>query len=329
MDFGVEFVPKDPVRTIVGYAKTADKLGFDFMWITDHYNNRNVYATLASIARETREIRLGPGVTNPYTIHPAETASSIATIDELSGGRAVLGIGPGDRTTLNALGMKWEKPLTRVKESIKRIRDLLEGESVTSEEGEEFNLRGCRLNFSPERKIPIYIGAQGPNMLKMAASCGDGILINASHPRDFEYAIERVKEGTKEAGRNLSDVDVAAYTSFSVGEDKTSAKESVIPPVAFIVAGVPEKVLERHEISSDNASEIKEALSKGDFGAAFGAVTSKMINVFSICGTPNECIERIRELKKIGVSQLVVGSPIGPDKKNSMKIISEDIKPAF
>lgn len=327
MNFGVEFVPEKPINEIVDYATTADDLDFDYMWITDHYNNRNVYATLAMIAEKTDSINIGPGVTNPYTIHPAETASSMATLDELSDGRAVLGIGPGDKTTLKALGVDWEKPLTRTKESIDIMKQLLAGNAVSSEGSGQFDLSGCKLNFSPESEIPVYIGAQGPNMLKMAADKGDGILINASHPKDFEYAVGRIEEGVKESGRKMEDVDIAAYASFSVDEDKKSAKEAVVPPVAFIVAGLPDKVLERHGISKDAAETIGNALGEGNFGPAFGSVTDEMIEAFSVYGTPEDCVERIEELRDIGVTQIVAGSPIGPDKKDSMKIISEEIIP--
>jgi len=329
MDFGVEFVPEDPVDEVVEKVKVADKTNFDYVWITDHYNNRNVYSVLTRIAEETEQIRLGPGVTNPYTIEPAQTASAIATISELSDGRAVLGIGPGDKTTLDALGLEWNKPLTRTREAIEIIRDLIAGERVSTEDMEKFNLKGAKLNFKPEAEIPIFIGAQGPNMLKMAGKNGEGILINASHPKDFDYAVEQIEKGVEEAGRDMEDVDVVAYASFSVAEDMESAKEAAIPPVAFIAAGVPDVVLDRHGISSEDAGKIGKALGEGDFGAAFGSVTDEMIDAFALYGTPEECTGKIQELAEKGVSQVVAGSPIGPDKKESMKIISEEIMPKF
>ncbi len=329
MDFGVEFVPEDPVEEIVEKVKVADKTDFDFVWITDHYNNRNVYSVLTRIAKDTDQINLGPGVTNPYTIHPAETASSVATISELSEGRAILGIGPGDRTTLDALGLEWDKPLTRTKEAIEIIKKLIAGERVSSEGMEKHEIEGAKLNFEPEDEIPIYIGAQGPNMLKMAAKNGDGVLINASHPKDFQFAVGQIEKGVKDSDKSMDDVDVAAYTSFSVAEDSDSAKEAATPPVAFIAAGVPDVVLDRHDIPAEDAQVIGEALNEGDFGKAFGSVTDEMIDAFALYGTPQECIEKIEELKDEGVTQVVAGSPIGPDKKEAMKIISEEIMPEF
>ena len=84
--FGIEFVPMEPIANIVKYVKLAEAQGFQYVWITDHYNNRDVYTTLAMLAVNTERIRLGTGVTNPYTRNIAQTASSIATIDELSNG---------------------------------------------------------------------------------------------------------------------------------------------------------------------------------------------------------------------------------------------------
>ncbi len=325
----MEFVPEDPVEEIVSRAKLADEQSFDNIWITDHYNNRNVYIVLSRIAEETDQITLGPGVTNPYTVNPAETASAIATLDNISGGRAVLGIGPGDKTTLNSLGIEWDKPLTRTREAIEVIEQLLAGEEVECENMDKHDFRRAKLNFEFEGNIPIYIGAQGPNMLKMSGEKGDGVLINASHPDDFRFAVDQIKKGVEEARRDMDEVDVTAYTSFSVAEETDDAKEAVIPPVAFIAASVNEKILERHEISLEKAGEVQKYLDRGDYGEAFASVTDRMIESFALYGNPEECIEKIEELKDVGVTQIVSGSPIGPDKDEAIRMISEKIIPSF
>ena len=127
MKFGIEFVPNEPVFKIAAYAKAAEEAGFEYTWITDHANNREVYSTLAVLALETKKIKIGAGVTNPYTRNPVITAASIATVHEISGGRAILGIGPGDKMTFNALDIDGGKPLTAVKETAGVIRELLKG----------------------------------------------------------------------------------------------------------------------------------------------------------------------------------------------------------
>ena len=132
MKFGIEFVPNEPLDNIVKKVKLAEEVGFEYVWVTDHYNNKNVYAALALIAAETSTIKLGPGVTNPYVRSPAISASALATIDELSDGRATFGIGPGDKATFDALGIEWTKPVSTVKQAIADVKALTAGEKTES-----------------------------------------------------------------------------------------------------------------------------------------------------------------------------------------------------
>jgi len=317
--FGIEFVPADPVLKIGYLSKLAEEAGFDTIWITDHYNNRDVWSTLAVLSLLTSRVKLGTGVTNPYTRNVGITASSIASISELSGGRAILGIGPGDKATFDKMGIAWDRPLTRVKEAVSAIRAFLAKEQVS-----QTGFVGAQLAFSAG-KIPIYIGAQGPKMLELAGAIGDGVLINASHPEDFKYAVPVIRQGAEKAGRKPQDVQICAYASFSADKDREKAIGAAKMVVAFIVAGSPENVLDRHGISLEEAQKIQGALAKYDFGAAMAAVTPKMAEAFSVAGTPADCLARVDELLKTGVTQIVVGSPIGPDKERSIKLIGKQI----
>jgi 5,10-methylenetetrahydromethanopterin reductase len=328
LKFGVEFVPKDPYWKLAAYSIVAENNGFSNLWVTDHYGNRNVYVALAAAAMYTNKITFGTGVTNPWMVNPVITAQAIATLNELAPGRVLLGIGAGDKTTLEAVGVQMGKPLPAVREAIELFRKLTAGETVALQ-GEIFKTAGAKFNFKVKNKIPVYVGAQGPLMLKMAGKIGDGVLVNASHPSDIEFAVKTSGEGAKEAGKNPADIDVAAYTSFSVNEDPKKAVKAAAPVVAFIVAGSPAPVLEKHNISVAKADEIRAALKAGDFPKAIGAVTPEMINAFSICGTPDMCIEKIAALKKIGIGQFVCGSPIGTNVKQSIDLIGKKIIPAF
>ncbi len=317
--FGIEFVPSEPALKVGYMAKLAEDAGFDTIWITDHYNNRDVYSTLAILSLATSKVKLGTGVTNPYTRNVAVTASSIASINEISGGRAILGIGPGDKATFDAMGIAWERPLTAVRESVSAIRDLLAKKRVAGH-----GMGGAQLAFKAG-EIPIYIGAQGPKMLEMAGQIADGVLVNASHPDDFNYAVPLVKKGAKKAGRDPEEVEICAYTSFSADKngEKAAAEAKIV--VAFIVAGSPETVLSRHGIKPEEAAAVSGAIGKGDFGAALGAVSDEMIRAFSVSGTPDDCKMRVEELLATGVTQIVVGSPIGPNKERAIKLIGKEI----
>jgi 5,10-methylenetetrahydromethanopterin reductase len=326
--FGIEFVPKDPYWKITYYAVQAERGGFSNLWITDHFNNRNVYVALTTAAIYTNQITVGPGVTNPYMVNPVFTAQAVATLNELAPGRVVLGIGAGDKTTLASVGVNMRKPLSAVEETVDIIRKMTNGENVVFK-GDVFQIAGAKFFFKPKGRIPIYVGAQGPKMLALAGKIGDGVLINAGHPKDVAYAVNCVKEGVNEVGKQFNELDVAAYTSFSVHEDLKKATKAALPVVAFIVAGSPSQVLERHDINPKKAEEIRDALKVNDWGHAFGAVSQEMIEAFSVCGTPDMCIERINQLLKSGISQFVVGSPIGPKVKAAINLISGKIIPNF
>jgi 5,10-methylenetetrahydromethanopterin reductase len=306
----VELVADRPVEEVVSLAQVAEDEGFDCVWVTDHYNNRNPFVTLTAVAGATEEVSIGPGVTNPYYAHPAYTANAVATLDEYSGGRARLGIGPGDPNTLAALEVERDSPLYEVLDAVKLTRSLLGGEKVT----EDGLAKDAKLNYDT-RVVPVYVGAQGPNMLRMAADHGDGILINASHPDDFVWSLDQIDDET--------DAEIVAYTSFSVSDDREAAKEVARQPVAFVASASPPPVLQRHGIDAELAGEIGEHVERGEFSEAFGKVSEDMLDAFSVHGTPEDCAERVEALYDTGVDTVVVGSPLGPEPEEAMRVASK------
>ena len=317
MKFGIEFVPQIPLDELVKLVKLAEDVGFEYAWITDHYNNKNVYETLALIAAETETIKMGPGVTNPYVRSPAISASAIATIDEISEGRATFGIGPGDKATFDALGIAWEKPVSTIKAAIADINTLLAGGKTEAGAA----LGGAK---AVQEHIPIYMGAQGPKMLETAGEIADGVLINASNPKDYEAAMPMIKKGIEAAGGD-KEFDVGAYTATSIGADSDAAKNAAKIVVAFIAAGSPPPVIERHGLPEGFNEQMGAFLAKGDFGGAIGAVTDEALDAFSVCGTPDEFIPKIEGLAEMGVTQYVAGSPVGKDVEESIKLLGDVI----
>ena len=315
MKFGIEFVPQIPLDELVRLVKIAEDVGFEYAWITDHYNNKNVYETLALIAANTETIKMGPGVTNPYVRSPAISASAIATIDEISNGRATFGIGPGDKATFDALGIAWEKPVSTIKAAIADINTLLAGEKTEAGAA----LGGVK---KVQDAIPIYMGAQGPKMLETAGEIADGVLINASNPKDYEAAMPMIKKGI---GDQAKDFDVAAYTATSIGTDSEAAKNAAKIVVAFIAAGSPPPVIERHGLPEGFNTQMGEFLAQGNFGGAIGAVTPEALDAFSVCGTPDEFIPKIEGLAEMGVTQYVAGSPVGKNVEESIKLLGDVI----
>ena len=330
MKFGIEFVPNEPALKIASYAKTAEEQGCEYVWITDHYNNRDVYSTISILALSTNKIKIGAGVTNPYTRHPVVTASNIAAVNEISGGRVILGIGPGDKMTFDALGIEGTKPLTAVKETVTVVKELLTGKKV-SFDGEILKIKNAKLDFTHPKKtdadmnIPVYIGAQGPKMLETAGAVGDGVLINGSHPDDFKAAVPLIKNGAESSGRTVNEIDIAAYTCFSIDEDAEKAIAAAKPVAAFIIAGAPDTILERHGISLEEKKTIADAIKEGRFKELPALVTNQMADKFAIAGDFEMCLKKAKELESAGVTQLVAGSPLGSNKEKSINLIGKMI----
>ncbi|MFB6266439.1 MAG: 5,10-methylenetetrahydromethanopterin reductase [Halodesulfurarchaeum sp.] len=313
---GVELTPEIPVDEVVSLGAAAEDAGFDAVFASSHYNNRDPFVVLSLIAARTTDIQLGPGVANPYETHPISLASTVATLDEASGGRAIFGVGAGDRSTLRNLGVERDRPLRRVLETLTVARRLWRGERITHEG--TFDATDAGLNYEVG-EIPIYVGGQGPHMLRMGAKHADGILINASHPRDVEWAVEQVADGRAERPNALPPLDVGVYASVSVASAESAAREAARPPVAFIAGGADDRVLERHDIEPERAGTIGQAIEAGDFERAFELVTPGMLDAFCLAGTPAQVADRLREYPD-AVDSLVVGAPLGPDRREALSL---------
>ncbi|MFB6084380.1 MAG: 5,10-methylenetetrahydromethanopterin reductase [Halorientalis sp.] len=313
----LELTPEHPIEEITELAVTAERVGFDTVLASCHYFNRDPYVALDRIAAATDEVALGPAAANPYDTHPVALASRVATIQEVSDGRAVFGVGPGDRSTLSALGVERDSPLRRVLETFKVAQDLWAGESVDADG--TFRAADADLEYEVEGEIPVYVGAQGPHMVRMAAKHADGVLYNGSHPRDVAWAAEQVEKGLDERPDGRGSFDFAAYASVSVADEEAAAREAARPPVAFIAGGAAPPVLDRHDLDHDRAEEIGAAIEAGAFSEAFGLVTEEMIDAFCIAGTRDQVEAEIEGVMEYADS-IVVGAPLGPDLERAIEL---------
>jgi 5,10-methylenetetrahydromethanopterin reductase len=328
IETGVELTPEVPLDRVVELAERAQSAGFEAALVTCHYFNRDPFVAADRIAGGTN-LRVGPAAANPYDVHPVPLASRVATLQEATGGRAVMGIAPGDRSTLYDLGVKRPRPLRRTLETIRVARRLWAGGSVDHDG--TFRANDAELTYAVDRPS-VYVGAQGPDMIRMSAKHADGVLINAAHPRDFSWASERVEEGLSarddavgdrdengDTGGNSDAFDAVAYASLSVAEDGDRAREAARPPVAFIVGGAADPVLDRHDVDRDRAREVSALLEAGDLRAAFDAVTPRMIDAFAVAGTPESTADRLEAILD-HVDSVVVGSPLGPDPETAIRL---------
>ncbi|WP_336001742.1 5,10-methylenetetrahydromethanopterin reductase [Halorientalis halophila] len=314
---GIELTPEHPIEQVTDLAVAAEQVGFDTVLASCHYFNRDPYVALSRIADATDEVALGPAAANPYDTHPVALASRVATIQEVSDGRAVFGIGPGDRSTLSALGVERDSPLRRVLETFKTARDLWAGESVDVDG--TFRAADADLEYEVPGEIPVYVGAQGPHMIRMAAKHADGVLYNGSHPRDVAWAADQVEQGLVDRPDERGQFEFAVYASVSIAEDEAAAREAARPPVAFIAGGAAPPVLDRHDLDRERADEIGAAIENGSFSEAFGLVTEEMIDAFCIAGTPAKVESEIEAVLEYA-DGFVVGAPLGPDLERAIEL---------
>jgi 5,10-methylenetetrahydromethanopterin reductase len=273
---------------------------------------------------------LGNTILNPYTTNPAELAMFLASLDELTNGRAVCGISAGALEYMEWLQIPAKRPLTRTKEAVELIRLLLSGE-VAKYQGKEFSWSDqAYMRFKPVRaKIPIYIGGQGDKMLEYSGAAGDGAL-PLLYPPDFaEYAVKKISEGARQAGKDPKLIDIAGCVWMSIAKTK---EESITTPLKELIAYfgplLGTKGLASAGLSIEEFAEVHDTFRKKGMREASKLVTDKMLGL-AIHGSPDDCIFRIEDLERAGINQVLIGSPLGPDPKNSINIIGQKIIPYF
>jgi 5,10-methylenetetrahydromethanopterin reductase len=210
-------------RELVDLAALSESLGYRDFWYTDVRFARDCYLGLAACAAQTSRIRLATGVTDPYSRHPAITAASIATLDEMSDGRAVLGLGAGG-TGMRELALERKLPVAALRETVEMVRGLVRGEKLTAE-GKVVSINGGKLTFKPTRsELPIYFATHGAQVTRLAGQVADGVLIaNTLVPSAFDFYVGQLDQGNAKAGRDPASLDIGLRVEACIGEDDAAA----------------------------------------------------------------------------------------------------------
>lgn len=315
---------------MVELAVLAEKNGFDQCWVSHDVFMRSSFVTLTSIADHTSRMTLGNTILNPYTTNPAELAMFVASLDELTNGRALCGISAGALEYMEWLGIPTSKPLTRTREAVELIRLLISGEKAKFA-GKEFNWSDqAYMRYKPVRsKIPVYIGGQGDKMLEYSGEAGDGALPILYPPEFAEYAVKKIGDGARKAGRNPEEVVISGCIWMSLASTR---EEAIIPKLKELVAYfgplLGEKGLNSVGLSHEQFSEVHETFKSKGITEAGKLVNEKMLRL-AIHGSPDDCIAKLERLEKAGVDVAMIGSPLGPDPKESVRIFGEKIIPYF
>ena len=299
-ELGVALPTREPVAALVEAARAAEAHGYAQVWVTDDRLQRDPFTVLAALAGATSTVRLGPGVTNPFSRQPALIATAIATLDELSGGRAVLGLGAGG-TNHRALGVRRESPVAALAEAIELVRGLLAGREVTLD-GRVVHAERARLDFEPLRPdVPIYLGARGPKMLELAGAVADGAIVgNIAAPEGWRHALDRIATGAERAGRELDSLALTAWVYCAVDDDPAAALDAIRPQVATSLATsrpiLADLGLELPAAYVRRMDELGWSLEEEAVRDAGTTIPEETLRFFGLAGTPADCADGLRGL---------------------------------
>ena len=308
----------------------AEKSGFDGCWFAHDPFQRSSWISAVAVACATRRIRIGYNV-KPYTIDPSEVATFATGLDEISKGRAILGLGSHTETMYDWLGLNKKNldlaNLTR--ESIELIRGLLREETMKFD-GSVFHWsEECYLRFKPLRKeIPIYIPGIGKKMFELSGMIADGSLPMATPPESIDYPIKYIMEGARKARRNPSEIDYVGLIWIYVDKSGRVDKKALKKVIAYFLPYLEDAMIKRVGITQQDVEPIRRALSKRNYELAVQCVSDDMLDL-AVYGTPDQCIERIDSMRKKGATTVSIGGPLGQDPEEAIKLIGREIIPHF
>ena len=332
------YVP--PVELGLGNTKIYEKAGFDSLWVPDHimswfpdaiwdpatvnianlikkpHNIYNVFPVMTMIANNTKKVKIGTSVTEIFRHHPALLAHLFITLDHISKGRMILGIGFGEGENIKPYGIEWNKQVSRLEEAIKIIRLLWKEDKKIDFDGKFWKLKDAVLSLRSYRKKkppPIWIGANGPQMLKLTGKLGDGWLPYNLNPKDYRDALEQIKSSAKHEGRNPDDITPGIVLTTIIDENKDECNRMLNSPLAkneLLLASY--KVFQHYGISHPLGDGfrgfydyIPTKYDKKTIIEALDKIPVKMCEDYFTSGTPEEIIDKVEKYIESGAKHIV------------------------
>jgi probable F420-dependent oxidoreductase len=329
LSFGVTFMADPPVSEIVGRTVLAEENGFSHAWLWDsHILWQEVYPIFTLMAARTTGIHIGPCVTNPVTRDPTVTASAMATLNEISGGRMEMGIGRGD-SAQRVLG-RAPVSVATLERACETIRDLAEGREV------DIDGTPVQLKWSEGRPLPVWVAAYGPRALRCAGRVADGVILQLADPFIIEWALRYLREGAEQAGRNPADIKVMAAAPAYISENLAHARDQVRWFPALVSNHVVDLVRRYHD--AELPAELTDYIAARDHydyahhgragseNAEF--VTDEVVDRFCVLGTPEQVRAKLDQLRDLGVGQFNIYSMVD-DARSLISAFGSEIIPAF
>jgi len=310
--FGV-MVKLAPYEQMAKHAMLAERLGFDSVWVPDHIVLEDykmlcpeAWCILSALATCTRRVTLGTSVTDPYRRHPAVLAHTVATLDLISGGRAILGLGAGEAMNVDPYSIPRDRRVTRMRETVEILRKLWTGEMIDYE-GRVFRLSRAFIQVPPVQKPGplIYLAANSPKTRQLVGMYGDGWLAEMMSPERYRADLKEVADAARKVGRAISDIDVTCVVTTAISEDHETARKAALSlakrrflwwPRQLQLYGyrVTEEFDWNHLIVGKDTPE--------RVGEHVPEVPDKPCEGVTIFGTPEDCMKKIERYLESGVN---------------------------
>lgn len=315
--FSYCMLPDYSLADSIEMIKVADELGFYACYSVDETWHKDLWCLFAAAADKTRNIRFGPNVTHVFLREPTLICQQLATLDELSGGRAEAVVSTGNFVMMEQYHLDWarRKPLSRLREAMHVMRTFLDDGKIDFE-GDFFKYTGLFTAARPvQDRIPLKMGGmKGPRSFEVAGEIADGLHHALSYSREaYDYVVDHVKAGAERAGRSWQDLDLGAWIVSVVSDDSAAAKRAARILVAFYIPSMPAEQLARHGIDQAELQPIFDAFAAGDVAKAINMFSPELAEKLSVAGTPEECAEQIRrDILPAGINHVVLALADSP-----------------
>ena len=330
-----------PADSVIRTARRNEEKGYDAVWWPDHWMgwfpesiwtpditplaafqpSPHVYldpvATMAAVAVSTERIKLGTSVTEPVRRHPALLANEWLTLDHLSKGRAILGLGAGEAENIEPYGLDYSRPASRFEEAVTIIRLLWESDEKVDFDGEFWTLRDAVLGLGPHepgRYPPIWTGARGPRMLDITGRLADGWLPPQMPLEEYSDGLARIRRAAESAGRDLDAFTPGLYALTVVADDHEECHrliDQTIPKSFLLVA--PSRTFEEHGARhpfGDDFDGIRDYIptrfGRDETLKAIDAIPEEVVHASTVHGTPDELVAMARDFGEVGLRHLAL-----------------------
>jgi len=326
-ELGVAMTGVFPVNEAVKLAKVAEEYGLGSAWFAEDYFFRGGIPYMAAASMATEKIRLGLGVVNPYSRHPALIAMEFATLDEMSNKRTIFGLGSGVPFWMDQMGIYDKKPLSRTRACIDLVRKIMTGENINHED-KFFTAKDIKLVFQPVRKrAPIYLAFEGPQGLELSGEIGDGVILSIfSTPAYVKTAWKHIAIGAKKVGKSLDDYELVAYMPMVIDEDLDKAINIAREfSKLYLPHSQPGSPLMSHAgVRPEETQAMIDALGKGDDALLSELITDEMITELCLVGDKESCIKRLQEMVDAGANTVVAFPVPGTDPVENAKVLGSE-----